>query len=73
MLSDTSPDLLMIYDLSDNSAWERARIHRDLWGRLCTDIYPISNDHIILAFRPKGERWEAWEKVRLQMILEEAA
>jgi len=73
MLSDTSPELLVIYDLSDDSTWERARLHRDEWGKLYTDVYTLDTDRIILAFRPGGERWQEWEKVRLQKILEAVA
>jgi hypothetical protein len=63
--------LLIVYDLRDPDAWEAARRHRALWGKLYTDIYPLDYDHIALVFRSAGERWRPWEPVRLSRILGE--
>lgn len=71
MLPDTSPELLMIYDLRDPDTRRLAHRHRGFWGILHTDIYTLDLDHIALAFRPAGERWRPWERVRLQWILED--
>ena len=65
------PDLLVAYDLRDPAAWQTARRHRALWGKLYTDIHALDYDHIALVFRSAGERWRLWELVRLSWILDE--
>jgi len=65
------PDLLVAYDIRDPGAWQAARRHRALWGKLYTDIHALDHEHIALVFRSAGERWRAWELVRLSWILDE--
>jgi hypothetical protein len=55
---------LVVYDLSDPAAQQAAHRHRNLWGKLYTDIYALDYDHVALVFRPApDERWRAWERV----------
>jgi hypothetical protein len=61
--------LLRVYDLRDPGAWQQAHHHRHLWGRRYTDVMVLDLDHIALVFRTGGERWRAWERVRLARIL----
>jgi hypothetical protein len=66
--------LLRVYDLRDPDAWRAAHRHRHYWGKLYTDIHALDNDHVALVFRPApDERWRAWERVRLEWILEDRA
>jgi hypothetical protein len=61
--------LLRVYDLRDPGARQQAHYHRNLWGRLYTDVHVLDADHIALVFRSGGERWGVWERVRLGWIL----
>jgi hypothetical protein len=63
--------VIFVYDLSDPDAWEAAHCHRGFWGKLYTDIHPLDYDHVALVFRSSGERWRAWERVRLEWILKD--
>jgi hypothetical protein len=64
--------LVRVYDLRDPAARQAAHRHRNLWGKLYTDIHALDNGHVALVFRPApGERWRAWEQVRLRWILAE--
>jgi hypothetical protein len=62
--------LTIVYDLRDPGAWQQAHKHRGMWGKLFTDIHLLDSDHVVLVFRSGGERWSAWERVRLRWILE---
>jgi hypothetical protein len=63
------PNLLVAYDLRDPDAWQAARRHRALWGKLYTDIYALGYDHVALVFRPApDESWRTWERARLEWI-----
>lgn len=73
MIPQTPETLAILYDLRDAGAWQRAHHHRRLWGRRLTDYYVLDEDHVVIVFRPGGERWRPWESRRLQMILGEAA
>jgi hypothetical protein len=64
--------VIVVYDLRDPDAWQAARRHRDMWGRLHTDVFWLDGEHVALCFRPAPEqRWRPWERVRLEWILEE--
>jgi hypothetical protein len=63
--------MIVVYALRDPDQWQAAGHHRGFWGKLYTDIYPLDYDHIALVFRSAGERWRAWELVRLSWILGE--
>jgi hypothetical protein len=67
------PAFDVIYDLRNDFALRKAHRDRQFWGKLYTDIAVLDNDHIVLTFRPAGERWEKWETVRRRWILERAA
>ena len=65
----STPQLVILYDLSDPGAWEAARRHRALWGRLYVDVHSLGCDHIALVFRPApDERWRPWERARLEWL-----
>lgn len=59
----------IVYDLRDAGAWQQARYHRACWGRTWTDVHALDLDRIALVFRSAGERWHAWEAVRMGWIL----
>jgi hypothetical protein len=63
----------VVYDLRDAGGWRQAHLHRRLWGHRFTDYYVLDQDHILMVFRPGGERWRPWEKARLRWILDEEA
>jgi len=64
--------ILAVCDLRDPDAWQAAHRHRAMWGRLYTDIHALGLDHIALVFRPApDERWRAWERARLRLLLED--
>ena len=63
--------LVVVYDLRDGSAWQTACDHGRKWGRRYADIHTLDEDHIAVVFRSGGERWQAWERVRLGAILEQ--
>jgi hypothetical protein len=63
--------LVVVYDLRDGSAWQTACDHGRTWGRLYADIHTLDDGHIAVVFRSGGERWRAWESVRLGWILEQ--
>jgi hypothetical protein len=64
--------LIRVYDLPDPAASDAARRHRAMWGKSCTDVFALDDDHVVLVFSSKGPRWERWERLRLEWILSEA-
>lgn len=45
---------LVIYDLRDPVAWERAGRDRHVWGRELSEIYDLDNDHVVIEFKAGG-------------------
>jgi hypothetical protein len=45
---------LVLYDLRDPDAWERAGRDRRVWGRGMTEIYTLDTDHVVIEFKPGG-------------------
>jgi hypothetical protein len=73
--------LIRVYDLpgrasgssaSDASESSASR-HRAMWGKSCTDVFVLDDNHVLLVFSSKGPRWERWERTRLAWILADAA
>ena len=44
----------MIYDLADPEQWTAAGEERRAWGREKTAIHPITNDVVVIEYRPGG-------------------
>jgi hypothetical protein len=67
-----SDGFAIIYDLRDPGQWQAAHRHRSFWGKLYTDVNALSDDRVLLVFRPApDQRWRPWELVRLGWILNE--
>ena len=66
----TSDAVAVSYDLREGSVWHRAHEHRRLWGRRFADYHVLDEDHIVIVFRPAGERWLSSERRRLERILD---
>jgi hypothetical protein len=66
-----SAQLVVVYDLGIAGGWEIACQHGRTWGRLYADIHTLDDGHIAVVFRSGGDRWRAWERVRLGWILEQ--
>ena len=64
-----SEGFAIIYDLQDAHAWRQAHAHRSLWGRRFCQHYVLDEDHLLIVFRPGGERWRRWEINRSRLIL----
>ncbi len=45
---------LVLYDLRDPEAWDRAGRERRAWGRERAVSHAVDNDHIVIEFRPGG-------------------
>jgi hypothetical protein len=71
---DLSPALIVVYDLRNSEAWEKACRHGRTWGRRFTHLHILDADHIALVFRPTADAsWRSWEQVRAGWILGELA
>lgn len=46
--------LLVVYDLADPEAWDRAGQERRAWGVEFADVHALDNDHVAIVFRPGG-------------------
>lgn len=46
--------LVVLYDLADPDAWERAGRERRAWGRERTVVHALDNDHVVIEFMPGG-------------------
>lgn len=46
--------VLVLYDLRDAAAWQQAGRDRETWGRECSVIHGLDNDHVVIEFRPGG-------------------
>ncbi len=49
---------LVIYDLRDVAAWQRAHEERGAWGRRRSKVHTLDNDHVIIEFEA-GRKTEA--------------
>lgn len=47
-----SESTLVLYDLRDIEAWERAGRERQAWGTERTEIHTLDNDHLVIEFWP---------------------
>lgn len=45
---------LVLYDLRDPEALERAGRERAAWERSRTTVYTLDNDHVAIEFKPGG-------------------
>ena len=43
-----------VYDLRDPEAWAQASADRDAWGRDWSEIHPLDNNHVAIAFKSRG-------------------
>jgi hypothetical protein len=64
--------LIRVYDLPGRASGSSASRHRAMWGKSCTDVFVLDDNHVLLVFSSKGPRWERWERTRLAWILSEA-
>jgi len=46
--------LLVIYDLRDPEARERARRDRQAWGRKLSEIHRVDDDHVAIEYKSGG-------------------
>ena len=51
---DTGEAIVVVYDLRDPDAWERAGRERRAWGREFTEVHTLTNDVIAVEFKPGG-------------------
>lgn len=47
---------MVLYDLVDPQAWERAGREIQAWGKVHTTVCSLSSEHIIIEFRAGGAR-----------------
>lgn len=45
---------LVLYDLRDAEAWQRAGEELQAWGKVRTSVHSLSPDHVIIEYRPGG-------------------
>jgi hypothetical protein len=69
----TPAEFVLVYDLRDPAAGQRARRHRRYWGRLYTDLHVLDERHVALVFHSGGARWLPWEERRKKWILDREA
>jgi hypothetical protein len=46
--------ILVLYDLRDADQWTAAGQARRAWGAEHTVVHDLTNDHVIIEFRPGG-------------------
>ncbi len=54
--TDADEAIVVLYDLRDPDAWERAGRERRAWGRERTVVHALDNDHVVIEFMPGGAR-----------------
>jgi hypothetical protein len=54
--TNTDEAIVVVYDLTDPDAWERAGRERRAWGRERAIIHPLTNNVIAVEFKPGGAR-----------------
>ncbi len=47
---------LVLYDLRDTEAWERAGRESKAWGKPHTTIYSMGAEHLLIEYRAGGAR-----------------
>ena len=73
-VTGTGNELVVIYDVSDDAAWESARRHVRWWGRLYVDAYDVAPEKVVVLFRPAPDpRWREWERCRAEWIAKDLA
>ena len=58
-ITKSTEAILVAYDLRDPEAWERAREHRQAWGRERTRIHTVTNDVVVIEYLPGGALGES--------------
>lgn len=46
--------VLVVYDLRDPDAWQRAHDELEVWGREMAKIHALGLNHIVIEFLPGG-------------------
>ncbi len=54
--ADNRERILVLYDLADPEAWNRAGEERRAWGREWTVVHALDRDHVVIEFLPGGVR-----------------
>jgi hypothetical protein len=52
--TNTDEAIVVLYDLRDPDAWERAGRERRAWGCEFTEVHTLTNDVIAVEFKPGG-------------------
>lgn len=45
---------LVLYDLRDASAWQRAGDELQVWGKERTSVHRFGSDHVVIEYRAGG-------------------
>ena len=54
--SDIEPAVVVVYELRDSEAWNRARGELKAWERSFANVHRLDNDHVLILFRPGAAR-----------------
>lgn len=53
---DRGESTMVLYDLGNPEAWERAGREAQAWGKDRTTVYSLSSEHIVIEYRAGGAR-----------------